>query len=54
MSPDLSRRLAAAFAVGFPSAAERQRVLEAARSARVRTVTDLPAEIRRLVVRLEA
>lgn len=54
MSPQLSRRLAAAFAVGFPTPSERERVIEAAQPRRVRTFDDLPDEIRRLVASLEA
>lgn len=53
MSPILSRRLAAAFAVGFPTVEEREQVLAAAEPGKVRSFDDLPDEIRRLVVRLE-
>jgi hypothetical protein len=54
VSPQLSRRLAAAFAVGLPTAEERERVIAAAEPARVRTVDDLPDEVQRLVRRLES
>jgi hypothetical protein len=49
----LSRRIAAAFAVGFPSPDERDRVIAAVEKPGTATFGDLPAGIRQLVLRLE-
>lgn len=54
MSPDLSRRLARALDVGLASIADRDRIVEAARTVRVRTFADLPDAVQRLVRRLES
>lgn len=54
MSPVLSRRLAAAFAVGFPTVEERELIIEAARPSTVRRFDDLPVDLQRLVRQLES
>lgn len=53
MRAALSRRLAHAFAVGFPTAAERDRVVQAVETTRAATFGDLPPDVRELVLRLE-
>lgn len=53
MRPALSRRVAAAFAAGFPTLDQRARVIAALEQPGVATFGDLPAEIRDLVLRLE-
>lgn len=54
MRPELCRRLGHAFSAGFPTPEERARVTAAADDPKVATFDDLPAEIQRLLLRLEA
>lgn len=54
MRPELCRRLGHAFSMSFPTPEERARVTAAANDRHVATFADLPAEIQRLVRRLEA
>ncbi len=53
MRAALSRRLATAFAVGFPTPDERDRVIAAVEQPGVVNFGDLPEEIQQLVLRLE-
>lgn len=54
MSPELSHRLAEACARGNPTPAQRMRLIAAADPPGVRTFADLPADVRQLVLDLEA
>lgn len=53
MTPDLSRRIAHAFRVGAADLDERNVLRTAAGPERVKTVDDLPAEARALLLDLE-